>query len=487
MENIYIKSLPVNLFDGVFNTTINFVNGLNIISGVNGTGKTQVLQQLKNNVGIVSVEGKSSKDLAIFAVSPKRNTEKHTIESIFQQVTTQSKTIQTFIDGIKNFQMKDSGFESYPSFAELFIQEYNLLMQDGKTAYDPAINATVKEFNNILYQVFPDYQIEASWIPGATDSSGKLDLKIRKYSANSITIDKLSTGEREVFALLFCIFVSRDKEDVYLIDEPEIHLNWDLESGLFHFLNWFCENFHKQVIVVTHSRIIFSSEFYVKTQFFIWENNKIICKKEVTEQQKSSIAGEISNIVNMIGFGKPTFFVEDENHKVFVSCLAKVLSKEVVIIVCHNKQNVKTMFNLLEKSLSTTNNVYFLVDGDNENLSINSNHFVSLKKYCIENYLFDSYILSKTFEVTQEAIEVAIVDCLKDLKNPALLVYKKLADSVSPFPFEVLDTFDGSKIASKLVEKFSRNMRGTIERYIKIAQTEDKLKTIFGEIIAKLS
>lgn len=475
------------MFDGVFNTTINFLNGLNIISGVNGTGKTQVLQQLKSNVGIVSVEEKSSRDLAIFAVSPKRNTEKQAIDSIFQQVKTQNKTIQTFISNIQNFQIKDSGFESYPSFAELFIQEYDLLMQDGVTGYEKAISATVEKFNEVLRQVFPDYQIEASWIPGATDLSGKLDLKVKKYSASPITIDKLSTGEREVFALLFCIFVSRGKEDVYLIDEPEIHLNWDLERGLFRFLNWFCEKFNKQAIVVTHSRIIFSPEFYSKTQFLVWENNKIVCKKEVTEQQKSSIAGEISNIVNIIGFNKPTFFVEDEKHKVFVSYLAKVLSKEVEVIVCGNKPNVKTMFDLLKNSPSTTNNVYFLVDGDNEGSGIVSSNFVSLQKYCIENYLFDPYILSKTLGATEEDIKVAIVDCVKGLSHPALLVYKKLADHVSPFPFEVLDALDGSKIASKLVGKFTKTVDGIIESYINIAQTEGKLNTIFGEITAKLS
>lgn len=484
MNNIYIKSLPVNLFNGVFSTTINFTNGLNIISGVNGTGKTEVLKLFKSTTGILSANDKNYGDLAIFAISPKRNTEKQAIDSIFQQVKTLNKTAQTFINEVKGRQIKDTGFENYPSFAELFIQEYDLLMQDGVTGYEKAIASTSEKFNEVLQQVFPDYQIEAKWITGATDASGKLDLKVKKYLASPITIDQLSTGEREVLSLLFCIFVSREKEDVYLIDEPEIHLNWDLERGLFNFFNWFCEKFQKQIIVVTHSRIIFSPEFYSRTQFFVWENDKIVCKNDINEKQKSSIAGEISNIINIIGFQKPTFFVEDEKHKKIVSCLANILTKDIEIIVCGNKSNVKTMFNLLKGKGSK--DVYFIVDGDNEGPSISDACFVFLKKYCIENYLFDPVILSKVFNVSETDVITKIVDCIKGLNHSTLLVYKKLAESVSPFPLDVLDTLDGSKICNKLIKEFGKTEGETIEAYVAIAQSEGKLDTIFGEITEKL-
>lgn len=474
----------MNLFGGIFNTTITFSNGLNIISGVNGTGKTQVLQQLKNNSGIVSEEGGSSANLAIFAISPKRHTERQAIDSIFQQVKTQNKTVQTFLNSVNAFQIRDSGFENYPSFAELFIQEYDLLMQDGVTGYDSAILSTTTNFNEVLQQVFPDYQIEAKWTPGQTDITGKLDLKVKKYGASPITIEQLSTGEREVFALLFSIFVSRNKEDVYLIDEPEIHLNWDLEKGLFNFFNWFCEKFNKQIIVVTHSRIIFSQDFYSKTQFLLWENNKIVCKPEITAQQKSSIAGEISNIVNVIGFTKLTFFVEDEAHKTVVLNLAKVLAKEVEIIVCRNKANVKTMFELLKSS--RPDNVYFLVDGDNEGAGIVDANFVSLQKYCIENYLLDSLLLSKIFSKTEDEIKTEIVNYVKDLNQAKLVVFKKLGDFVSPFPFEVLDTLDGSLISKKLATQFGKTFEEIVELYITQANTDGRLDTIFGEITGKL-
>jgi len=482
--NAYIKSVTVDLFNGIFNTTINFSNGLNIISGVNGSGKTQLLKLIKENRGIVSEDGKNSADLAILAISPKRNTEKQTIDSIFQQVKTQDKTVQSFLNNIKGWNIRDTGFETYPSFAELFIQEYNLLMQDGVTGYEKAIALTSDKFNEVLKQVFPDYQIEASWVSGQVDSVGRLDLGIKKYGSSPITIDQLSTGEREVFALLFCIFVSRDKEDVYLIDEPEIHLNWDLEHGLFNFFEWFCDKFGKQIIVVTHSRIIFRSEFYSKTQFLVWENNKIVCKKEISEKQKSSIAGEVSSIVNIVDFSKPVFFVEDDQHKLFVSEIANVLDKDLEVIVCGNKAAVKTMFEMLKNS--TPGKAYFLIDGDNEGVKIIDDRFVHLQKYCIENYLFDPYILSKIFSIDENDVRQKIIECVKELTHQNLLVYRKVAEHVTPFPFEILDTLDCSKISEKLAQKFSKKTHEIISPYIKTAYTEGRLDSIFGELTVKI-
>ena len=484
--NTYIKSVPVNLFNGILNTVINFNNGLNIVSGINGTGKTQLLQLLKGNSGNTSDANKKSSELAIFAISPKRNTEKQAIDSIFQQVRTQNKTVQSFLTNISNFQIKDTGFETYPSFAELFIQEYESIMQDGVTGHAQAIATTITNFNEVLEQVFPDYKIEARWIIGQSETAGKLDIKIRKYSADPINIDLLSTGEREVFALLFCIFVSRDKEDVYLIDEPEIHLNWDLEKGLFQFFQWFCEKFKKQIIVVTHSRIIFKKEFYPKTQFLIWEAGKIVCRTEVTEKQKASIAGEISETINVIQFSKTTYFVEDLTQKLVVDTLATSLGKDIEVIICENKSNVKSLYNLLKNSQQA--NLYFLVDGDNEGCNIADTRFISLKKYCIENYIFDIALLGKSLNKTDEEVKSVIVESFKEInENRHSLVYKKLAEVAPIFPLEVIDTFNGKDLLKIFSGKVNKDSNLIITDFISTAHTEGSIQTVFTELMIGLS
>ncbi len=485
MNNTYIKSLAVNLFNGIFNTTINFNNGLNIISGINGTGKTQVLQLLQNNQGITSDPSKNSNQLSIFAVSPKRNTEKQAVDSIFQQIRTQNKTIETFINQIKGFQIKDSGFENYPSFVELFIQEYELLMQDGITGHADAVLKTVTDFNGVLNQVFPEYEIQGTWVAGTNGLSGKLDLKIKKYGTSPIPIETLSTGEREVFALLFCIFVSRNKEDVYLIDEPEIHLNWDLEKGLFNFLDWFCNAYNKQIIVVSHSRIIFKKEFYPKTQFLIWESGKIVCKSEIAEQQKVSIAGEISDTVSIIQFTKQTIFVEDPTHKLFLDEVALSLGKSVEVVICGSKSNVKSLYLLMKDS--GQNNIYFIVDGDNEGCNISDQRFISLKKYCIENYIFDPSILAKISTKTEDEVKQLIVDSIKEInQDKHSLVYKKLAEVANSFPFEVIDTYSGKDLLRIFSSKLSRTSDQLIKDFILTAKSDDKVNTVFSEIIPAL-
>jgi len=485
MSNVYIKSVPVNLFGGVFNTVISFNNGLNIISGINGTGKTQLLRLLKNNSGNTSDESKKSSDLAIFAINPKRNTERYAIEKIIQQIRTQNKTKQSFLTEISGFQIEDANFKNYPSFVELFIQEYESLTQDGVTGFAEAINKTVKNFNDVLSQVFPGYKIEAKWIEKKEDVAGKLDLKISKYSARPINTEELSTGEREVFALLFCIFASRDKEDIYLIDEPEIHLNWDLEKGLFKFLDWFCKTFEKQIIVATHSRIIFGRDFYPKSQFLVWKNEKIVCSPEITEKQKISIAGEVSETINVVKFDVKTFFVEDNDHKNVVEELAKILKKEVKVAICGNKQNVKSLF---DRFVNTDNkDMYFLVDGDGEGCNIIDNRYISLKKQCIENYFLDTNLLSKLFYVSEEDVKLKIIEIIKELnsdKNTILL--KKIAEIANPFPFDILDATNGKILIDSLTKKYNKSKSEIIKTYISLLDQEQRLDSVFSEIVIKL-
>ncbi len=474
--------MPVNMFNGIFNITVTFDNGLNIISGVNGTGKTQILRLLKENKGITSTAEKSSDQLSIFAISPKRNTEKEAIDSIFQQVRTQNKTIKTFFGQIKGFQIKDSGFENYPSFAELFIQEYDSLMQDGVTGHKLAIEKTSESFNEVLSKVFPEYKIKATWVLGETDLSGKLDLKISKYSTEPISIEYLSTGEREMFALLFAIFVSRHEEDIYLIDEPEIHLNWDLEKGLFQFFDWFGTKFEKQIIIVTHSRIIFKKEFYPRTQFLVWKNNQIISRSEITDKQKESIAGELSDSISISDFSKTTYFVEDETQKLIINFLAEKFNKTVSIVVCGNKSNVKSMYSLLLKEQSDL--LYFLVDGDNEGNGIVDPNFISLGKYCIENYLLNISILSSLLSKTEDQIKIMLVDCLKKISsNKHFLVYKKLAENSSDFPLDVLDTYSGKDLLKCFASDLNKTVPELTKEILEKIALEDKLDGIFSEII----
>lgn len=483
--NCWIKSIPVNMFDGKFNTTVKFQNGLNIISGVNGTGKTELLKLLKSNAALLadnSENKKTATEVNIFAISPKRNTEKKTIDSILEEYKTQNKSSKKFIEAIKNLSIKDSGFENYSSFADLFVMAYQNLVTGKKVSYGDAVEKMKNGFNNVLTKVFPNYEIISSW---AYDSKS-LVLQIKKGGLPSINIEKLSTGERELFALLFNIFVSKDDEDIYLIDEPEIHLNWNLEKGLFSFLNWFCEEYNKQVIVTTHSRIIFQTDFIDKVQFLVWENNQIRVKSKIPEEERNKIAGEATEFLQVVQLPKKTFFVEDTVQELVLNTLAEKNGLDIGVNVCGNKSTVISLFRLTQKEDSGWDNSYFLIDGDNENINIASNKFITLSKYCIENYFFDPEILSKTFNKTKDAIKTKILASIKErATSQKWLVYKKLAELSDSFPFELLDFLDCGILISNFSQKLDVKKETLIKRYIDKANEVGKLDDVFREITSK--
>ncbi len=73
-----------------------------------------------------------------------------------------------------------------------------------------------------------------------TRNSGAPRINMSKNRNVEFPIEALSMGEQEVLSLILSVNTSRENVDVYLIDEPEVHLNWHLEERLFAFLDDFC-------------------------------------------------------------------------------------------------------------------------------------------------------------------------------------------------------------------------------------------------------
>ena len=208
-EQKYIESCQVNLFEGVFNQTITFSKGLNIISGENGTGKTQLLKWIKDNKNSVFFKNQQTDRVVVF--NPKRNAEKKKIE-LFAQALTQggidkNKVNQT----LTSSKFNDASFLSYRSFGELFIISYEELNRKGNITLTDAIKKTKEAFNTILAKVFENYRITAEW------NDGNPNIKIQKNNETLVPIEGLSCGESEVLSLIFNIYVNKDVQDVFLI------------------------------------------------------------------------------------------------------------------------------------------------------------------------------------------------------------------------------------------------------------------------------
>lgn len=480
--NPYITKLKsINLLNGMLTGEMDFKNGLNIISGENGTGKTKLLQLIKT--GTKEYANGTPDKLVIF--NPKRNAEKQNLEHFANKLRSQNLDSKKINDTLNQQNINDASFLSYPSFGELFIISYEAVMDagDGSVPKKTAIETIKNEFNLVLEKVFPAYKILAEW------KDGKLQFQIQKNGNNAFPVEGLSCGESEALSLIFNIYANRETQDIYLIDEPEIHLNWSLEEGLFNFLDWFCTEYNKQIIVATHSRMIFQDKFLEKTQFLVWKDSKIVIDNKISKAISDKIAGDSIKIISSLELHKQTFFVEDEAHEKVITELAKATDKDFGAIKLGNCSAVESFCRAAQKE--KINNAFFLVDGDNQNPPKDLkdvSDFIHLKKYCIQNYFLETSILSEisTSQIDETQIKQKIKESIAELNSDSkILVFKKMAE-LTDIPDEVMDTFDASKIMDNLASKLGlTNFETLTEKFIERAKEKDSLNTIFAEILTK--
>jgi hypothetical protein len=116
----YIKSINVNLFNGKFNQIIHFGPNLNILSGVNGTGKTKVLQLLKQGTN-VTLEPQSIQfnQIKVIALSPKRNAEKRAQQSLLSFIRTTN--LPNKIQESLGKQIRDETYDSIHHSQNFFV------------------------------------------------------------------------------------------------------------------------------------------------------------------------------------------------------------------------------------------------------------------------------------------------------------------------------------------------------------------------------
>ncbi|MEK7516955.1 MAG: AAA family ATPase [Patescibacteria group bacterium] len=478
--NLFVEKIKISQFGGIFDQEVSFTNGLNIISGENGTGKTRLLTAIKvdsvlaaNSQGLIN--GNQTK---ILAFSPKRNSQRKTVENALTEFRQQNKRIESLINDYMGKQMQDTNFENYPPFGELFAGYFEQLDRAGGNRRK-TVKKVEKEFNLILTKLFSNYLLTTNWDP----IQGTPSVILRK-SGTDITLNDLSLGEQEILSLIFNLYVSRNETDILLIDEPEVHLNWSLELVLFEFLDNFCKKYHKQIIVVTHSRVIFNKKFYPKTQFLVWESGKIICKKEIDDVAKGKLAGEAVSLTQIVKIIKKTFFVEDSAHKKVINKIAEVLTKDVEIIECDNKSNVKSLLKMVG-SKSDYSLARFVIDSDNEgNPFPTESKLVFLKKYCMECYLADIATLVIVLSDTEINIKAKIHQIITTHKAEILKTYKHLSfliDRLQPTDItnDLLADFDCSIIIIELLKVYNLEFDDFIDKYVKHVNADRKLSIIF--------
>lgn len=486
----FISAVAPKILGGAFAAELSFGPGLNIICGENGTGKTRLLavmksartpdwQRLAEQNGI-RVNGCSFQELRVLAISPKRNAERRNFESAMQELRRQSKNLDSFFASIDQQMIEDTTFTTYPSIAEYFYYEYEALCRDGGNQKEK-MGLAVERINQVIRSVLEHLELHALWKDGAPR------LTIRKYNCE-FPIEALSCGEKEILALILNLYLSRDKYDVFLVDEPEIHLNWHLEERLFTYLKKFCGEFGRQVIVATHSRVIFKKEFLECAMFLRWSDGKITCSKQIEESMRRRIAGDAIEVIKLgESSSGPTFIVEDRTHEMVIRALASGLGVRVTVSAAGNASNVLSLFRY-SKSERGWENFFFVIDGDGRgNPYPNEKRVIHLDKYCMENYLLNIRVCCALSGKSEAEIKETILNAIKGNRKAVVGQNKFFG-----FLFERLTTGDITEEslkeldASAIIEHFVREIgTGDVETHISRFVAYCCEKKLVGECLPK--
>lgn len=120
--------------------------------------------------------------------------------------------------------------------------------------------------------------IESTYISGLID---KITIRIRKKSSNDIIeFTELSEGEQQLITILGLLLFTSDVNTLFLLDEPDTHLNPNWQRNYLNFFNKYTENLNNHIIISTHSPLMVQSAEDAGIILFKLENGKPVSNSE---------------------------------------------------------------------------------------------------------------------------------------------------------------------------------------------------------------
>jgi predicted ATP-dependent endonuclease of OLD family len=479
-QKLPVSEIEVKIPDNdnpVLNFKVDFSQRqLTIITGPNGSGKSAVLKKIKEMHGGTTI-----------LYNPKRNSLRKAFVQAVNDVDRGNRRKNNLLSELSQG-WNDTNSLPYPSFQETVVAEFRELLDDPdpKETFESMLHRISDEYSVLLKEIFPEYKAI-----GWKIEKGGLVFKIEKYGKYVVNAEELSTGEQEILSLVFSVNSIKDNCKILLIDEPEQHLNWSLERNLFNYLKKFSRSFNKQVIVATHSRVIFENRFKNNCIYLYFDKNKnIAVSPTAPENIRKQIAGDA---VKLLVTSKNTnvIYLEDDFQERVINKLTQLLkiSKKVTPIIAVDK---KTVTNLYKTSIQNPNspafkNAYFLVDGDNKpDKYPDDNRYIHLgKNRCIETYFLDFKCLKNISNRNINEIKKTfcyLVNKIKDEKSKENLLYKGEIKENDLKP-ELIKKFNPKKILQPLIRYLGfENEDDFIEKYIQyVIKNKSRLRRIFDE------
>ena len=476
-----------------------------VITGPNGTGKSQLLELIYNSVlnkpGIyerVQIIGKSFKPDEITYLKGEWK--------LLNTNHVNLSTIQNYLNQqFQQFQQLNFGYNSEEQIRLKFLHE-KILKKTGKSISG---NVTREEFIENFPEVFLHSENELSQKMSEVFYNyllSKIELKAKGKTANQIeeelgeppwivlreiikesklpfevndpsshgirdsfqlqlthtvlnetvNFNDLSSGEKVLMSLVFYLYNSQEKNifpKLLLLDEPDAHLHPSMSQNFLNVIkNVLVDKFNVQVIITTHS----PSTVMLAPEESIFEMSRVDPRIQRSTSKNHSVSLLTAGLV-YVGEGTKYFLVEDDVDVKFYSYIFNQLTIDgymdasipFVFISASTKDKpggkdvVQNWVKKLQDS-GLIGIVQGLIDADSNNQL--SDGIFKINRYSIENYLADPILLYAALIDKEkippiEGISLSVGEEYK-LKSLPIEILQKLVDKMtSMVDAEVKNTF----------------------------------------------
>jgi len=211
-----------------------------VLAGINGSGKTTILEHIfniyKNQNILFSRE--SYLDVEVDGVNQQLNLESQAIPKAGlgnHENNIEYFPVNTTLNNIKDFM-------------PLYIE--NMIYQEDARASE--IHKLIRDY---VDNVFKDLNMSIRF--DSRDGVGKL--YFRNKNGDKISIDNISTGEKTLISKVLYLYFKGFTNKVILIDEPELSLHPTWQSSILRIYEDFANKNNCQIIIATHSPHIIGS------------------------------------------------------------------------------------------------------------------------------------------------------------------------------------------------------------------------------------
>lgn len=301
---------------------------------------------------------------------------------------------------------------------------------DPTTKEDDALTETLKE---LFRTFFPGKE----FLGPRPTTTGRLTFMVRLVSGAEHDIDDLSSGEKEVVYGYLRLHSSAPRDSMIMIDEPELHLNPRLVSGLAAFYyRHLGTRFGNQLWLVTHSDTLIR-EAVGNPDFSVFHVQPTADAAGVSQATPIKAKGDLDKVVlALVGDlaayrpgAKVVVFesTEDAAFDVRMTCtLFPEFEQRVNPISAGDKRRVSDLYELLERAREQGHldaRFFAIADSDGEAVQAGPRTRFLWEAYHIENYLLEPRFIASALQAvgvrgdiskSDEAVERELAVCAEE-------------------------------------------------------------------------